>query len=166
MEPSVFAIATMDTKGNELAYVADRLRAAGIDVLTVDVGTMETPTVAPDIDRAGVAVCHPSTEGRLAALSRADRGQAVAAMGEALEVFLRREYESGRVSGVIGMGGSGGTALITSAMRALPVGQPKLMVSTVASGNVAPYVGSSDITLMYSVVDIAGLNAVSRRVLG
>ncbi len=166
MEPSVFAIATMDTKGNELAYVADRLRAAGIDVLTVDVGTMETPTVAPDIDRAGVAVCHPSTEGRLAALSRADRGQAVAAMGEALEVFLRREYESGRVSGVIGMGGSGGTALITSAMRALPVGLPKLMVSTVASGNVAPYVGSSDITLMYSVVDIAGLNAVSRRVLG
>ncbi len=90
----------------------------------------------------------------------------VTAMGEALEVYLRREHDAGRVAGVIGIGGSGGTVLITTAMRALPIGLPKLMVSTVASGNVAPYVGSSDITMMYSVVDIAGLNAVSRRVLG
>jgi uncharacterized protein (UPF0261 family) len=87
-------------------------------------------------------------------------------MGEALEGFLTHEQGLGRVAGVIGIGGSGGTALITTAMRALPVGLPKLMVSTVASGNVAAYVGSSDITMMYSIVDIAGLNAVSRRVLG
>jgi uncharacterized protein (UPF0261 family) len=87
-------------------------------------------------------------------------------MGEALEGFLRRERELGRLAGVIGIGGSGGTALITPAMRALPIGLPKLMVSTVASGNTAAYVGSSDITMMYSVVDVAGLNAVSRRVLG
>ena len=102
----------------------------------------------------------------LALSARADRGQMITAMGEALEVYLRREYDAGRVAGVMGIGGSGGTVLITNAMRALPIGLPKLMVSTVASGNVAPYVGSSDITMMYSVVDIAGLNAVSRRVLG
>jgi uncharacterized protein (UPF0261 family) len=166
MGPSVYAIATMDTKGHELAYVAERLRSTGIGTLTVDVGTMEPATVPPDIDRDTVASCHPSADGRSDALSRSDRGLAITAMGEALEAFLRREHNAGRVAGVIGIGGSGGTALITTAMRALPVGLPRLMVSTVASGNVAPYVGSSDITLMYSVVDIAGLNAVSRRVLG
>ena len=87
-------------------------------------------------------------------------------MSRALECFLRASMQSGRVAGVIGIGGSGGTALITRAMRGLPVGLPKLMVSTVASGNTAPYVGFGDITMMHSVVDIAGLNAVSRRVLG
>ena len=87
-------------------------------------------------------------------------------MTHALEYYLRREYQAGRVLGVIGIGGSGGTALITAAMRALPVGLPKLMVSTVASGNTAPYVGFSDITIMPSVVDVAGINAISRRVLG
>jgi uncharacterized protein (UPF0261 family) len=87
-------------------------------------------------------------------------------MGEALTCFLRREHEAGRVAGVIGIGGSGNTALITPAMRALPIGLPKVMVSTIASGNVASYVGTSDILMMYPVVDIAGLNAVSRRVLG
>ncbi len=166
MDQLVYAVATMDTKGRELEYVAERLRATGLPVATIDVGTMDPPTVAPDIDRNTVGSFHPTDVGRGAALSRSDRGRAITAMGEALEVFLRREYDSGRVAGVIGIGGSGGTALITTAMRALPVGLPKLMVSTVASGNTAAYVGSSDIALMYSVVDIAGLNAVSRRVLG
>ena len=116
--------------------------------------------------RETVADCHPTTAGRAVALSRADRGEAITAMGEALTCFLRREHEAGRVAGVIGIGGSGNTALITPAMRALPIGLPKVMVSTIASGNVAPYVGTSDILMMYPVVDIAGLNAVSRRVLG
>ncbi len=157
----------MDTKGHELEYVADRLRAVGVSVVTVDVGTLEPPVVHPDVDQATVAECHLTTTGRdLARADRADRGQMVTAMGEALKAYLRREHDAGRVAGVIGIGGSGGTVLITQAMRALPIGLPKLMVSTVASGNVAPYVGSSDITMMYSVVDIAGLNAVSRRVLG
>src|SRR5690606_31975954 len=89
----------------------------------------------------------------------------VTAMGEALRAFLLDEYRQGRVAGVLGIGGSGGTALITAAMRALPIGLPKLMVSTVASGNTAPYVDCSDITMMYSVVDVAGLNVVSRKVL-
>lgn len=166
MYPSVYAVATMDTKGHELAYVADRIRAVGIPVVTVDVGTLEPPTIPPDIPRETVADCHPSTAGRAAVLSRTDRGEAITAMGEALTCFLCREHEAGRVAGVIGIGGSGNTAAITPAMRALPIGLPKVMVSTIASGNVAPYVGTSDIFMMYPVVDIAGLNAVSRRVLG
>jgi uncharacterized protein (UPF0261 family) len=166
MRQSVYAVATMDTKGHELAFVADCLRTAGVAVVTVDVGTKEPPVVPVDIDRKTVAECHPMASGRGTAISDSDRGRAIAAMSQALECFLRCERAAGRLAGVIGIGGSGGTALITPAMRALPIGVPKLMVSTVASGNTAPYVGSTDITLVYSVVDVAGLNAVSRRVLG
>jgi len=166
MGRSVYAVATMDTKGHELAYVAECLRAAGVAVVTVDVGTKEPPVVSPDIHRAAVAECHPTSGGRAAALSDVARGQAITAMSEALECFLSRESAADRVAGVIGIGGSGGTALIAPAMQALPIGLPKVMVSTVASGNTAAYVGFSDITLMHSVVDVAGLNTVSRRVLG
>jgi uncharacterized protein (UPF0261 family) len=162
MPKAVYAVATMDTKGEELAYVAERLRAAGVAVVTVDVGTGGPPVVTPQIGREQVAAAH----GGPAILQHRDRGQAVAAMAAALEVFLVAEEKAGRVAGVIGLGGSGGTALITPAMRALPVGLPKIMVSTVASGNVAMYVGSSDIAMIPSIVDVAGLNAVSRRVLG
>jgi uncharacterized protein (UPF0261 family) len=166
MNQLVYAIATMDTKGHEIAFVADRLRAAGVNVVTVDVGTLDPPIVTPDIDRSGVLACHPDRGGEGGPVSPAtDRAQAIAAMSQALESFLVREHESGRVAGVCGLGGSGGTDLITRAMRSLPVGLPKLMVSTVASGNTAPYVGLADVTMMHSVVDIAGLNAVSRRVL-
>jgi uncharacterized protein (UPF0261 family) len=166
MKRSIYAVATLDTKGHELAYVAERLRGAGIDVVTVDVGTNEPPVVAADVTRDAVAASHPSAAGRAVALGGADRGEAITAMGEALTNFLLREHEAGRLAGVIGIGGSGNTALITPAMRALPIGLPKVMVSTVASGNVAPFVGTSDILMMYPVVDICGLNAVSRRVLG
>jgi uncharacterized protein (UPF0261 family) len=149
----------MDTKGEEIAYVRDSLRRAGCEVRTVDVGTQSPATVEPDVSRSEVT-------GRSGFVSEhMDRGQAVSAMSEALTHFLLAEYETGKVAGVIGIGGSGGTALITAAMRALPIGLPKLMLSTVASGNTAPYVDSSDITMMYSVVDVAGLNAVSRRIL-
>ncbi len=165
MRPRAYAVATMDTKGRELAFVADRIRAAGVEVVTVDVGTLDPPTVGPDIPREAVVASHPTPEGRAQALSGVDRGRSVTAMGEALAVFLRREHEAGRLAGVIGIGGSGNTAAITPAMRALPIGMPKVMVSTIASGNVSPYVGTSDIVMMYPVVDIAGLNAVSRRVL-
>jgi uncharacterized protein (UPF0261 family) len=166
MSRSVYAIATMDTKGHELAFVADCLRAAGGSVVMVDVGTKGPPTVEPDVRRDRVAECHPRAEGRLAAMSEDDRGRAITAMSEALECYVHGEFEAGRVAGVIGIGGSGGTALVTPAMRSLPIGLPKIMVSTLASGNTAPFVGTSDITMMYPVVDVAGLNAVSRRVLG
>jgi len=156
----------MDTKGHELAFVADCVRAAGVAVVTVDVGTKDPPTVEPDVTRNCVADRHPSTAGRVAAMCQDDRGRAITAMSRALECFIRHEFEAGRVAGVIGIGGSGGTALVTPAMRSLPIGVPKIMVSTLASGNTAPFVGTSDITMMYPVVDVAGLNAVSRRVLG
>jgi uncharacterized protein (UPF0261 family) len=155
---TVYAIATMDTKGEELAFVAHCLRSAGVSIKTVDVGTATEPTVAPDItrDRVTAGVPIPPT---------AQRGEAVTEMGRRLREFLQRESAAGRVAGVLGIGGSGGTTLITTAMRALPIGVPKLMVSTVASGNTAPYVDCSDIMMLYSVVDVAGLNAVSRTIL-
>jgi uncharacterized protein (UPF0261 family) len=154
----------MDTKGDELAFVAERLTDAGVSVMTVDVSTRDGPTPRPpDVTRATVAACHPN--GLAAVLGQTDRGRAVASMAVALREFLVREAAAGRVAGVIGLGGSGGTALVTPAMQALPVGLPKVMVSTVAGGNVGPYVGNSDVVMFPSVVDVAGLNAVSRRVL-
>lgn len=159
MRPAVYAVATMDTKGHELAFLAQCLRDADVVVRTVDVGTLDHPTVTPDITRETVL------RGASAKLGD-DRGAAVTAMGEALRDYLQYECAAGHVSGVIGVGGSGGTALITAAMRELPIGLPKLMVSTVASGNTAPYIDCSDITMMYSVVDVAGLNVVSTRILG
>lgn len=157
----VYAVATMDTKGAEIAFVAERLRAGGVDVVTVDVGTKDPPSVAPDISRQQVSA-HAADSNPLA---QTDRGAAVTAMSAALVEFLKAEQAAGRLAGVLGIGGGGGTALIAPAMRALPVGVPKLMVSTMASGNVGPYVDCADLTMMYSVVDVAGLNSVSRRVL-
>jgi len=154
--PCVYAIATMDTKGSELAFVADCLRAAGIAVKTLDVGTAGPPTTKPDISRELIF------GGKL---TETHRGLAVTAMGQALLSYLRREHEQGLIAGVLGLGGSGGTALIAVALRGLPIGLPKLIVSTVASGQTSPYLDCSDITLMPSVVDIAGLNAVSERIL-
>ncbi len=158
MDKAVYAIATMDTKGHELQFVAETLRAVGITVRTVDVGTLDSATVTADIARDEVLSGASLPTG-------GDRGAAVSAMSVALRRYLTTEFASGRVAGVIGIGGSGGTALITPAMRDLPIGVPKVMVSTVASGNTAPYVDSCDITMMYSVVDVAGLNVVSRTVL-
>ncbi len=157
MSRTVYAIATMDTKGVENAFVARCLREAGVPTKLVDVGTLSLPTVEPDIARDTIL------SGR--SLRPDDRGGCVTVMGEALAEFLQFELAAGRLAGVIGIGGSGGTALITAAMRKLPIGVPKMMVSTVASGNTAPYVDCSDITMMYSVVDIAGLNRVALRIL-
>ena len=161
MMSRVYAVATMDTKGLEITFVAEQLRAAGVECVLVDVGTKDLPTVAPDVSRETVAA---SLGGEIV-LGLTDRGAAVTAMSAALVEFLVAEHAEGRLAGVIGIGGGGGTALITPAMRALPVGVPKVMVSTMASGNVGPYVDCSDLTMMYSVVDVAGINSVSRRVL-
>ena len=163
MRPVVLAIATMDTKGVEIAFVAAQLEKAGVRAVTVDVGTLSPPSVVPAVDRTAVAAHHPG--GPEVILGATDRGEAVDAMGEALAEFLQAEFESSGFDGVIGIGGSGGTSLITRALRALPVGLPKLMVSTVASGNVAPYLDCSDITMMPAVVDISGINTVSTRIL-
>jgi len=165
--PHVYAIATMDTKGEELAYTAELLLRAGLEVSVVDVGTQGPPlglaglpAEVTVVARETVAACGPEP-----VLGLSDRGTAVAAMSRALVNYLTAEHAAGRVAGVIGLGGGGGTALIAPAMRALPIGLPKLLISTMASGNVEPYVGSTDIAMLYSVVDVAGLNSVSRRIL-
>src|SRR5262245_21826777 len=123
MTQAVYAIATMDTKGAELAFLAEMIAAARVQVITVDVGTQGPASTPPKIRREIIAQCHP--DGTSAVLNQTDRGRAVAAMGEALRLFLLRECEAGRVAGVIGIGGSGGTALVTTALRALPIGLPK-----------------------------------------
>ncbi len=155
----VYIIGTLDTKEAELRYAKRRVEKAGAEVVLVDVST--TPSRAKaDVSASKVARHHPKGEAVVLGLS--DRGAAVGAIAEALSRFMVGRKD---VGAVLGLGGSGNTAIVTSAMRALPVGVPKLMVSTVASGNVAPYVGPSDIAMMYAVVDVAGLNAISRKVI-
>lgn len=157
--PVIYVVGTFDTKASETLYVRDQLAAAGVACRTVDVSTTRSGQGA-DVDAAEVAACHPQGA---ACVFGTDRGQSVAAMAQAFA-----HYVTGRddIGAMVGVGGSGGTALITPAMQALPVGVPKLMVSTMASGDVAPYVGASDIAMLHSVTDVAGLNRISRRVLG
>jgi uncharacterized protein (UPF0261 family) len=155
----VHVVGTYDTKGEELAYLAGLIRAQGLAVTEVDVGTRE-PAAGVDVTAAEVAAFHP--QGASAVLGLSDRGTAVAAMGEAFARFLASR---GDVAAVIGLGGGGGTSIVTAGMRALPYGVPKLMVSTLASGDVSPYVDVSDIAFMPSVTDLAGLNGLSRVIL-
>ncbi|MDH3752544.1 MAG: Tm-1-like ATP-binding domain-containing protein [Acidimicrobiia bacterium] len=157
---AILVIGTLDTKQTELEYVRDLIAARGLDVKLVDVGTSGHSSPG-DVTPGDVAAHHP---GGAAAVESTDRGEAVGAMAVALEHYVVAHEDE--VTGVIGAGGSGATALVTPAMRALRVGVPKVMVSTVASANVAPYVGPADIAMMYSVTDVAGLNRISRQVLG
>jgi uncharacterized protein (UPF0261 family) len=159
MKP-VYVVGTADTKGEELAYLADRIKAVGGSPLRVDVGT-RAPTVFADVSAEQVARFHP--DGAEAVLGTDDRGAAVAAMGEAFRSFILSRDDIG---GIVGIGGGGGTSIITAGMRELPLGLPKIMISTLASGDVAPYVGVSDIMMMPSVTDMAGLNRLSRVILG
>ncbi|TWT42584.1 hypothetical protein KOR42_46930 [Thalassoglobus neptunius] len=163
---AVYLLATMDTKGAELKFLADRLLSRGVVVRTVDVGTGPEPTVDADVSREQVqaAAAKQSHTAQNEATS-GGRGEAIAKMSVCLREFMLAEQQAGKVEGVIGIGGSGGTSLIAPALRALPIGMPKVLVSTVASGNVAPYVDCSDIFMLYSVVDIAGLNVVSKKIL-
>jgi uncharacterized protein (UPF0261 family) len=154
----VYVVGTADTKGEELAYLRALVIAAGADAITVDVGTRK-PSIAADISAREVASHHPDGA---EATAGEERGAAVAAMGEAFRRFITTRDDIG---GIVGIGGGGGTSIITAGMRELPVGLPKLMVSTLASGDVGPFVGVSDIAMMYSVTDIAGLNRISRAVL-
>lgn len=157
---TVYVVGTADTKQAELDYVAELVRAQGVPAVIVDVGTSGRTTTA-DVSAPQVAAFHP---GGPDAVFVDDRGAAGAAMSAALVGWV--EARADDIGGIIGLGGSGGTALIAPAMRALPIGRPTLLVSTVASGNVAPYVGPADVTMMYSVADIAGLNRITRKVLG
>lgn len=156
---TAYVIGTFDTKAEELRYVAGLLRQAGLTALTVDVGT-KAPAEDADVSAEVVATFHP--QGADAVLKAGDRGKAVTAMSAALLRFMATQREIG---GMIGLGGSGGTSIITPAMQAQPIGLPKLMVSTLAAGDVSAFVGVHDITMLYPVTDIAGLNRLSRVIL-
>ena len=154
-----YIVGTFDTKGAELTYVAELVAATGVPVRTVDLAT-DGQAGQADVSAGEVAAWHPDGAG---AVFTGDRGSAVAAMAVAFERYLAARDD---VDGVLGLGGTGGTALVTPAMRALPVGVPKIMVSTVASGDVSGYVQGSDVAMLHSVTDVSGLNRISRRVLG
>ena len=160
---TVALLGTFDTKGREYAFLRDRLRDHGVKTVLVDVGVFQPDGIEPDITQRDVARAGGADVSALAGAG--DRGAAVATMAKGAEAVLTELYRSGRAHAVLALGGSGGTAIATAAMRSLPVGVPKLMVSTVASGDTRPYVGSSDVTMMPSVVDISGINAVSSRIL-
>ena len=166
MKPVILLIGTFDTKGVEYAFVRQAILERGHAVLTMDLGVLgagRDPGFPVDVSAEEVAAAGGSS---LAALrERRDRGSAVEVMLAGGRTLTRALFADGRFSGVLGLGGGGGTAMITAAMRELPVGVPKVMVSTMASGNTAPYVDVKDITMMYSVVDIAGLNPLSERIL-
>ncbi|TLX04279.1 Tm-1-like ATP-binding domain-containing protein [Rhizobium sp. MHM7A] len=155
----IYVVGTADTKGEELAYLAACIEAAGGVVVRVDVGIREART-AVDVKADTVAAYHP--DGAEAVLACGDRGRAVEAMGIAFARFLADCQD---IAGIIGIGGGGGTSIITAGMRQLRLGLPKIMVSTLASGNVAPYVDVSDIVMMPSVTDMAGMNRLSRVIL-
>jgi uncharacterized protein (UPF0261 family) len=160
--PTVVLVGTLDTKGHEYAFLHDRLREQGVDVLLVDAGVFEPQTEA-DVSRQEVAAAAGADADALAAAG--DRGAAVSAMAAGAAAVAKRLHGEGRLDGIASVGGSGNSSIAAAAMRALPVGVPKLIVSTVASGDTRPYMGASDVTMTYSVVDIAGINQISARIL-
>ncbi|MER7966440.1 Tm-1-like ATP-binding domain-containing protein [Streptomyces ardesiacus] len=159
---TVVLLGTLDTKGAEYAWLAERLRGHGVDVVTVDVGPLSD--AAADVTAAEVA---RAAGADLAALRAAgDRGRAMEAMAAGAARTVTGLHAAGRLDGVLAVGGSGGTSVASRAVQELPVGVPKLLVSTMAAGDVTPYVGAVDVTLMYAVVDVAGINSLSEQVFG
>jgi uncharacterized protein (UPF0261 family) len=160
---TIAILGTMDTKGQEHGFVAEQIRKRGHRFLVIDVGVLDQPQLKPDVSRTDVARAAGKDLDSLVA--RRDRGEAVAAMSQGAPIVLSRLAAEKRIDGVISLGGGGGTAIATAAMRALPIGFPKVMVSTLASGNTAQYVGVKDIVMFPSIVDVAGLNRISRQIL-
>lgn len=160
---TIAILGTMDTKGEEHAFVARQIQQRGHKTLVIDVGTLGEPKLKPDISREKILAEAGVTLEQIRA--RNDRGEAVAAMSKGAPVILSRLVTQKKIDGVISLGGGGGTAIGTAAMRALPIGFPKLMVSTLASGNTAQYVGVKDIVMFPSIVDVSGINRISREVL-
>jgi uncharacterized protein (UPF0261 family) len=160
---TIALIGTFDTKGEEFSFLRDRIESAGLRTMMIDVGVLGSPPFAADISQAEVA---GAADEDLAALqTERDRGRSVTAMARGATVIVARLHAQGAIHGVAALGGSAGTTIATAAMRALPYGFPKLMVSTLAAGDTKPYVGTRDICMMPSVLDISGLNHVSRSIL-
>jgi uncharacterized protein (UPF0261 family) len=160
---TVVLVGTLDTKGVEYGFLRDRLREAGVDVVVVDAGVLGEPAIAADVPREEVARAGGADHAAL--VEAADRGAAVDVMGRGAAVVLARLHAEGRLDGAAAVGGSGNSSIAAQAMRDLPVGVPKLIVSTVASGDTRPYVGAVDVTMTYSVVDISGINRISAQIL-
>ena len=160
---TVVIVGTLDTKGEEIGFARDVLTAEGVAVHVIDTGVVGEPGIEPDTSASEVAEAAGTTLEHLR--DEADRGEAMEAMGEGATAIAERMHEAGDLHGIMGLGGSGNTSIATTAMRALPVGVPKLMVSTMASGDTEPYVGARDIMMLYSVADIEGLNQLSRQVI-
>lgn len=162
MAKTVVITGALDTKGSEFALVKQLIEKMGLDTLVVDFGVMGVPAFEPDVTREAVVA---AAGGDLSYLASGDhKDEAMQTMAKGLAVVVRRLYDEGKLDGIIGMGGTGGTSIATTAMRTLPVGVPKVMVSTVGGGNVTAYAGTRDITFMPSIVDVAGINSVSRQI--
>ena len=159
----VLVVGSLDTKGAEIGFLRDRLRAAGITPEVVDIGVLGPPLIPPDVPREEIAQVGGESIADLVAAG--DRGRAMAAMHKGLAAWVRNRREANLPGGMLAIGGSAGTAVATAGMRELPIGVPKLMVSTMASGDVRPYVGTSDICMMYSVADFTGLNSLTTTIL-
>ncbi len=163
MAKTVYIVGTMDTKGVEFGFIKAQIEDSGVSTCVVNTGILGDPELTPDISADEVAQAGNSS---LKALrDEGDRGNSVTVMAQGAATLIAERYAAGEVDGIISLGGSAGTTIGTTAMQALPVGVPKLMVSTLASGDTSPYVQSKDICMMYSVVDIAGINRLSRQIL-
>ena len=160
---TVVLLGTLDTKGDEYAYLRSLLSGHGVETILIDAGVLGEPRAAADVTREEVAQAAGADVRALA--DAGDRGAAVETMARGAAKIVAGRHAEGRLDGILALGGSGGTAVATEAMRALPVGVPKLMVSTMASGDTRPYVGATDVTMTYSVVDISGINQISSRIL-
>jgi uncharacterized protein (UPF0261 family) len=161
---AVALLGTLDTKGDEYAFLRDRVAETGCGVVMINAGVLGDPEYAVEVDRRSVAGEAGVDIDSLVASG--DRGAAMMTMAEGAAAIVRRLCDEGRIHGILGMGGSGGSSIVSAAMRRLPIGFPKVLVSTMGAGDVSAFVGTSDIAMMYSVVDIAGINAVSSRILG
>jgi len=162
MSKTVVIVGSLDTKGQEYAFVKELIEAEGLETLVVDFGVMSEPSFEPDVTRDAVAQAGGGDLAYLASGEHKDEAMQIMAAG--LAVVVRGLYEQGKVDGIFGMGGSGNTSIATSGMRVLPVGVPKVMVSTLGGGDVSAYTGTRDITFMPSIVDVAGINSISRQI--
>jgi uncharacterized protein (UPF0261 family) len=158
----VVIVGALDTKGEEFKFVRDLIQARGLETIVVDFGVLGEPTFKPDISADSVAQAGGASLDELR--KGKDKSRSMRVMAEGLSKVVVELYEQGRLGGLLGMAGSGGTSIATNAMRSLPLGMPKLMVSTIASGDISQYVGTKDITMMPSVVDVSGLNSFSRKI--
>jgi uncharacterized protein (UPF0261 family) len=164
MPKTVAILGTLDTKGQEFGYLRSCIESAGLGTLLIDCGVLADPELTPNVSRQEVAAAGGFRIGDLVAAY--DRGAAIAAMTSGATIVIQRLFQGKTIHGLISLGGSAGTTIGTAAMRSLPAGFPKVMVSTLASGDTRPFIGTKDIVMMYPIVDIAGLNRLSRRILG